>query len=33
MDLINNDFDIVYVLDENEWNGHKNLQLVLKDVK
>jgi single-stranded-DNA-specific exonuclease len=33
MDLINNDFDIVYALDENEWNGHKNLQLVLKDVK
>jgi single-stranded-DNA-specific exonuclease len=33
MDLINNDFDIVYAIDENEWNGHKNLQLVLKDVK
>ena len=33
MELINNDFDIVYALDENEWNGHKNLQLVLKDVK
>ena len=28
-----NNFDIVYTLDENEWNGHKNLQLVLKDLK
>ena len=33
MEFVQNDFDIVYTLDENEWNGHKNLQLVLKDVK
>ena len=31
--LAKNNFDIVYTLDENEWNGHKNLQLVLKDLK
>ena len=28
-----NDFDIVYTLDENIWNGHKSIQLVLKDLK
>jgi single-stranded-DNA-specific exonuclease len=28
-----NDFDIVYTLDENTWNGHKSIQLVLKDLK
>lgn len=28
-----NDFNIVYTLDENIWNGHKSIQLVLKDLK
>lgn len=28
-----NDFDIVYTLDENTWNGHKSIQLILKDLK
>lgn len=31
--FIQNDFDIVYSLDENEWNGYKSIQLLLKDVK
>lgn len=31
--FVQNDFDIVYTLDENEWNGHKSVQLVLKDLK
>jgi single-stranded-DNA-specific exonuclease len=26
-------FDIVYILDENEWQGVKSLQLKLKDLK
>ncbi|WP_159948734.1 single-stranded-DNA-specific exonuclease RecJ [Polaribacter septentrionalilitoris] len=33
MDYVQNDFDIVYALDENEWNGYKTLQLLLKDLK
>ena len=33
MELVQNDFDIVYALDENEWNGFKSIQLVLKDLK
>jgi len=33
MELVENDFDIVYSLDENEWNGYKSIQLVLKDLK
>ncbi|UAM98156.1 single-stranded-DNA-specific exonuclease RecJ [Polaribacter litorisediminis] len=33
MAFVQNDFDIVYALDENEWNGHKSVQLVLKDLK
>ena len=30
---IQNTFDIVYALDENEWNGVKSIQLLLKDLK
>ena len=33
LELINNDFDIAYVLDENEWNGVKSIQLLLKDIR
>ncbi|MGC6285916.1 MAG: single-stranded-DNA-specific exonuclease RecJ [Polaribacter sp.] len=33
IDNIHNDFDVVYTIDENEWNGYKSLQLVLKDLK
>ncbi len=33
MEFVQNDFDVAYALEENEWNGHKNLQLVLKDIK
>lgn len=33
MELVQDDFDIVYSLDENEWNGYKSIQLVLKDLK
>ena len=33
MECVQNDFDIVYALDENEWNGRKSVQLVLKDLK
>lgn len=33
IDLVENDFDIVYSLDENEWNGYKSVQLVLRDLK
>jgi single-stranded-DNA-specific exonuclease len=33
MDVVQNDFDIVYALDKNEWNGHTSIQLVLKDLK
>lgn len=33
MKFVRNDFDIVYALDENEWNGYKSLQLLLKDVR
>ncbi|MFY0603930.1 MAG: single-stranded-DNA-specific exonuclease RecJ [Flavobacteriaceae bacterium] len=29
---INNSFDIAYSLDENEWNGVKSIQLLLKDI-
>ena len=28
-----NQFDICYSISENEWNGRKNLQLILKDIK
>ncbi|PQB03151.1 single-stranded-DNA-specific exonuclease RecJ [Polaribacter filamentus] len=33
IDFVQNDFDIVYALDENEWNGYKTVQLLLKDLK
>ena len=33
IDLIKNDFDIVYSLDENDWNGIKSIQLLLKDIE
>ncbi|PQJ76474.1 single-stranded-DNA-specific exonuclease RecJ [Polaribacter glomeratus] len=33
MDFVQNDFDIAYALDENEWNGYKTVQLLLKDLK
>jgi single-stranded-DNA-specific exonuclease len=33
MELVNDEFDIVYALDENEWNGRKTIQLLLKDLK
>jgi single-stranded-DNA-specific exonuclease len=30
---IQNAFDVVYTLDENEWNGVKSIQLLLKDLQ
>ena len=33
MKLITNDFDIVFTLEENEWNGRKSIQLMLKDLR
>ena len=33
MDYVQDEFDIVYTLDENEWNGYKSIQLVLKDLR
>ncbi|MBU3011240.1 single-stranded-DNA-specific exonuclease RecJ [Polaribacter vadi] len=33
MEFVQDDFDIVYTLDENEWNGYKSIQLILKDLK
>jgi len=30
---IQNDFDIVYTIDENEWNGNTSIQLLVKDIK
>ena len=32
IDKIQNDFDIVYALEENEYNGHTSIQMVLKDL-
>lgn len=32
-ELIQNDFDIAYSLDENEWQGVKSIQLMLKDLE
>jgi len=33
IELVEDEFDIVYSLDENEWNGYKSVQLVLRDLK
>ena len=33
MKFIENDFDIAFSLDENEWNGNTSIQLLLKDLK
>ena len=33
MPLVKDEFAIVYALDENEWNGVKSIQLLLKDLK
>ena len=33
IEIVQNDFDIVYSLEENDWNGYKSIQLVLKDLK
>ena len=30
---IQNDFDIVYTVDENEWKGNTSIQLMVKDIK
>lgn len=30
---VENEFDIAYSLEENEWNGYKSIQLVLKDLR
>ncbi|PQJ75416.1 single-stranded-DNA-specific exonuclease RecJ [Polaribacter gangjinensis] len=33
IDIVEDEFDIVYSLDENEWNGYKSVQLLLRDLK
>jgi single-stranded-DNA-specific exonuclease len=33
MELVEDDFDIVYSLDENEWNGFVSVQLLLRDLR
>ncbi len=33
LNRIQNDFDIVYTLDENHWNGFTSIQLVVKDLR
>lgn len=33
LEIAQNDFDVVYALDENEWNGYKSIQLLLKDLR
>ena len=33
MEFVQDDFDIAYSVDENEWNGFKSIQLLLKDLK
>ena len=33
IELVEDEFDIVYSLEENEWNGFVSVQLVLRDLK
>jgi single-stranded-DNA-specific exonuclease len=33
IETIQNEFDIAYALDENEWQGVKSIQLILKDIQ
>ena len=33
INLVSDAFNVVYSLDENEWNGRKSIQLLLKDLK
>lgn len=33
IEIVENDFDIVYSLEENEWNGIKSIQLFLRDLE
>jgi single-stranded-DNA-specific exonuclease len=33
INVAQNDFDILYSLDENVWNGNKSIQLILKDLR
>ncbi|QTE24060.1 single-stranded-DNA-specific exonuclease RecJ [Polaribacter cellanae] len=33
IEFVQDEFDIVYTLDENKWNGYKSVQLLLKDLK
>ena len=30
---VKNEFDIIYTLDENNWNGRKSIQLIIKDLQ
>ena len=33
IEIVQNDFDIAYTLDENEWNGVTSIQLIAKDIQ